>query len=130
MNVTAVAVALHATYTYSTSGANFAVGKFRVADGHAAFLFAFLILTSLFLQRRTVVNYAAAMLGLLGMVFINHRSAYLALFAVSVPLVLHFRRASARLFVVTRRGDLVCPTRRLSQLSPCERASTTRYVRW
>ena len=100
VNLTAVAVALHAVYVYATSGANFDVGKFRVADGHAAFLFAFLILTSLFLQRRVLVSYVAAMVGLLGLVMINHRSAYLALVAVSLPLVFRFRRASARTTVV------------------------------
>lgn len=100
VNLAAAAVALYAVYAYATVGPDLSVGKFRQVDGHASFLFAFLILTSLFLWRPSVLSYAAAMLGLVGIVFANHRSAYLALFAVSVPLFFHFRRASARTVVV------------------------------
>jgi O-antigen ligase len=100
VNVTAVAVALYAMQAYVTAGPNLAIGKFRQVDGHASFLFAFLILTSLFLSRPSVLSYAAAMLGLIGTVFANHRSAYLALLAVGIPLFFHFRRASVRTVVV------------------------------
>jgi O-Antigen ligase len=100
VNLAAVAVALYAAYTYASTGPDVLVGKFRQVDGHASFLFAFLILTSLFLQRPSIITYAAAMIGMVGLAFANHRSAYLALLAVGIPLFFYFRHASTRTVVV------------------------------
>jgi len=101
VNVAAGLLALYAIYSYATVGPLYDSGtRLRELWGGASLLFGFLVLTSLFLARPSLVAYAAAVLGLVGVALTNHRSAYLALLAVGVPLFFHFRRASSRTVVV------------------------------
>lgn len=100
VNTAAVVLALYIAYRYATIGPSYDGGRLRELGGSAIFLFAFLILSSLFLLRPSIMTYAAAMLGTVGIALTNHRSGYLALFAVGIPLFFHFRRASPRTVVV------------------------------
>lgn len=101
VNLMAVALVLYIAHKYATIGPTYNSGtRLREVGGWAVFAFAFLILTSLFLLRPSIITYAAAMLGAVGIALTNHRSGYLALIIVGVPLFFHFRRASARTVVV------------------------------
>jgi O-antigen ligase len=101
VNVVAVLLALFVLYRYATVGALYDSGfRLRQVWGGATLLFAFLILTSVFLVRPSLAAYCAALLGLVGLVMTNHRSGYVALFAVAVPLFFHFRRASVRVVTI------------------------------
>jgi O-antigen ligase len=101
VNTAAVILALYVAYRYATVGPVFA-GAVRIRElwGGATLLFGFLVLSSLFLLRPGITSYAVAILGLAGMTLVNHRSGYLALFVVGIPLFFHFRRASSRTAVV------------------------------
>ena len=101
VNTAAVILVLYATYRYATVGPVSTNGvRIREVWDGATLLFGFLVLSSLFLLRPSVSSYAAATLGLIGMTLVNHRSGYLALLVVGVPLFFHFRRASLRTVVV------------------------------
>ena len=101
MNTAAVFLSLYIAYRYATIGPSYDGGnRLRELGGSAILLFGFLILSSLFLLRPSIITYAAAMLGTVGIALTNHRSGYLALFAVGIPLFFHFRRASSRAVVV------------------------------
>ncbi len=101
VNVAAVVLVLFAVYTYFTAGPVYQSGfRLRTVWGGAILLFAFLILTSLFLARHGIAAYGAAVLGLVGIALTNHRSGYVALLAVGAPLFFYFRRASARTIAV------------------------------
>jgi len=101
VNTAAVVLALYIAYRYATIGPSYEGGnRLRELGGSAIFLFGFLILSSLFLLRPSIFTYAGAMLGAVGIALTNHRSGYLALFAVGIPLFFHFRRASPRTVVV------------------------------
>jgi O-antigen ligase len=101
VNAAAVVLAMYVAYRYATIGPVYGGGsRLRELGGSAIFLFAFLIISSLFLQRPSIITYAAAMLGTVGIALTNHRSGYLALFAVGIPLFFHFRRATPRTVVV------------------------------
>lgn len=105
LNLAAVLLAMYAVYRYGTGqGAAHAndVGVFRLRElwGGASLLFGLLILCSLFLLRPSLLSYAGAILGLISLALVNHRSGYLALLVVMIPLFVHFRRASARVTVV------------------------------
>lgn len=105
LNIAAVLLAFYAVYRYGT-GANVThandVGVFRLRElwGGASLLFGLLILSCLFLLRASLLSYAGAIVGLIGLALTNHRSGYLALLAVGIPLFFHFRRASGRAVVV------------------------------
>jgi O-antigen ligase len=109
LNIAAAVLAAYAIYRYatgaSTSHANdVGVVRLRTLWGGASLLFGFLILTSLFLLKGSVWSYAGALMGVIGLVLTNHRSGFLALLAVIIPLLLHFRRASGRITVVVLVG--------------------------
>jgi len=95
------ALALYSIYRYATVGPMFDAGtRLRELGGSASLLFGFLILTALFLARPSVPSYLAAILGVAGIALTNHRSAYLSLLVVGVPLFFAFRRVSSRTIVV------------------------------
>ncbi len=97
----AVILALWVAYKYATVGPQFGgTTRLREVGGWAVFAYAFLILTSLFLLRPSIGAYVLALLGAVGIALSNHRSGYLALVVVGVPLFVHFRRASTRTFLV------------------------------
>jgi len=106
VNISAALLALFVMYRYGTVGpvdvqAGTTGGlRLRALWGGATLLFAFLVLTSIFLARPSLVSYAAAGLGLVGITLTNHRSGYLALIVVVVPLVFHFRHASKRIVIL------------------------------
>ena len=101
IDVMAVTLALWAVYKYATIGPEYEGGtRLREVGGWAVFAYAFLILTSLFLLRPSIGTYVSALLGAVGIALSNHRSGYLALIVVGVPLFVHFRRASTRTFLV------------------------------
>ena len=106
VNISAVILALFVMYRYGTVGpVDVQMGttgglRLRVLWGGATLLFAFLVVTSIFLARPSFVSYAAAGVGLVGITLTNHRSGYLALIVVLVPLVFHFRHASKRLVIL------------------------------
>ena len=101
VNVAAVLLVLYAVYRYATVGPTYDSGfRLRELWGGSTFLFAFLVLTSIFLARPSIVSYAAAVLGLVGIALTNHRSGYLALLVVAIPLFFHFRRASLRIVAI------------------------------
>jgi O-antigen ligase len=101
MNVAAVIMALYVLYHFKTVGAD-VQGGFRLRElwGGATLLFGFLVITSVFFARPSVVSFAAAGLGLIGITLTNHRSGYLALLVVFIPLALHFRHASKRILML------------------------------
>lgn len=101
VNAAAIVLALYIVYKYVTMGPVFdGTTRLRELGGAATLLFGFLILTSLFLMRPGIFSYAAALLGVIGIALTNHRSGYLALIVVSLPLLFHFRRLSSRGVVV------------------------------
>jgi O-antigen ligase len=101
LNCAGVILATYAAYRYATVGPSYGeVTRLRELGGYGVLLFGFVIITSLFLLRPSIITYVAAMLGVVGIALINHRSGYLALFAVAIPLYFHFRRASSRTLVV------------------------------
>ncbi len=128
VNITAVLLALYAVYKYLTVGPIYDSGfRLRELWGGSTLLFAFLVLTALFLVRSGVASYVAAIIGLVGIALTNHRSGYVALIAVAVPLFFHFRRASLRtvvlLVVIATGASLVLA------VSPAIRQSTFYSVR-
>jgi O-antigen ligase len=101
VNAAAIVLALYIVYKYVSIGPVFdGTTRLRELGGAATLLFGFLILTALFLMRPGILSYAAAVLGLIGIALTNHRSGYLALIVVSLPLLFHFRRLSSRGVVV------------------------------
>ena len=109
INVAALLLVIFAVYKYSTtgvSGESDAGGAFRVRElwGGASLMFGFLILTSLFLRRPGVLSYVLALVGLVGIGFTNHRSAYLALFLTVPPLLISSRRMLTRVVVLLVLG--------------------------
>ena len=124
VNITAVLLALYAVYKILGTGARYttAVSSAARTLGRVTFFFAFLVLTALFLVRSGVASYVAAIIGLVGIALTNHRSGYVALIAVAVPLFFHFRRASLRtvllLVVIATGASLVLA------VSPAIRQST------
>ncbi len=131
VNVAAVCLALFAFYKYATVGiTGWNEGEtFRLRElwGGATLLFGFLILTSLFLRRPTIVSYVMALVGLLGMALTNHRSAYVALlFTVPALLVNSGRlgRRTAIIVLVAASATLL-----LFTLSPMARDSVIYSLR-
>lgn len=101
VNAAAMGLALYALYRYATVGPTFDSGtRLRELWGGATLLFGFSVLSSLFLMRRSAAVYAVAAAGMIGITLTNHRSGYLALLVVTIPLFLHLRRTSARAIVV------------------------------
>jgi O-antigen ligase len=101
VNTAAVLLALYAIYKYATVGPIYDSGtRLRELWGGATLLFGFLVLTSIFLSPAGWRSYGAAMLGLAGIALTNHRSGYLALLVVVIPLFFHFRRASMRMVTI------------------------------
>ena len=101
VNITGVLLALYAVYKYATVGPIYDSGfRLRELWGGATLLFAFLVLTSMFLARPGVLAYTAAIIGVVGIALTNHRSGYVALIVVAVPLLFHFHRASLRTVVL------------------------------
>ncbi len=105
VNAAALLLVFFALYKYATvgiSGESDVGGAFRVRElwGGASLMFGFLILTSLFLRRPTGWSYALALVGIIGLAFTNHRSAYVALFLTVPPLLINSRRALNRVVVI------------------------------
>lgn len=104
VNVAAVCLALFALYKYATVGVageqHEDVFRLRELWGGATLLFGFLILTSLFLRRPSVLAYVLTLLGLLGVALTNHRSGYVALLCTAMPLLAYSHRPGKRTAIV------------------------------
>ena len=104
VNVAAVCLAFYAMYKYATGdiSRDQASGLHGTRElwGGAALAFGFLVLTSLFLRRPNALAYLMALIGLIGLVLTDHRSAYVALIATVPPLLINSRRAVVRLLAL------------------------------
>ena len=83
--------------------------RMRVLWGGSSLLFGWLIMSRLFLHRATFVNALCVAAGLVGVVLVNHRSAYVALVvAVGVQLALYARsrKRLATIVLLTISGAL------------------------
>lgn len=127
LNVAAIALALYALYRYATHAASIhandvGIDRLRELWGGSSLLFAFLILTCLFLMRAGVLSYLCTVIGLIGLTLTNHRSGFLALLVVVIPTFFHFRHASARVVVIIL--VVASATTMLVVASPTVRTST------
>lgn len=104
VNVAAVCLAFFALYNYATVGitGEQQADAFRLRElwGGACLLFGFLILTSLFLRRPSLLSYLLALLGLVGIALTNHRSAYVALLFTVPPLLVNSHRIGKRAAII------------------------------
>jgi hypothetical protein len=130
VNVAAVALLLYAVYRYAFVGAEGGweggVYRLRVLWGGSTFLFAWLMITGLLLGTRAFRAYALGIAGLLGIVLVNHRSAYIALIlaiAVHVLLSRGITRRVVSIAVIAVVGGIL-----LAAVSPTIRSSAAYSV--
>jgi hypothetical protein len=131
MNLAAAALLLYAVYRYVFIGPvgdyEYGVFRLRIVWGGSVLLFGWMVVTGLFLQRRSLLGYVMGVGGILGIALVNQRSGYIALICALVAEFFISLRISWR--VVSVVIAVVILGIAMSMASPTFRDSATYSLR-
>ena len=131
VNLAAAALLLYAVYRYVFIGPvgdyDYGVFRLRILWGGSVLLFGWMVVTGLFLERRSLLGYVMGVGGILGIALVNQRSGYVALICALVAQFFMSLRISWR--VVSVMVAVVILGIAMSMASPTFRNNATYSLR-